>query len=733
MARDDLIDPLRSRGLEILSAVRDTVLHSYSQIFFARSLAVGGSLLLATLLAPRIGLTGLCAVLLAALIALALGFRRESIRHGLFGYNALLVGLGAAALLPTGPTSMGLVVVAVLAVVLASGAFQSALGFVFDLPSLTLPFLFVFYLLLGAAPLVGQDLVYAIDGGMVPDEVVPELMRGYLSSLGAIFFLPRIDVGLVVLAALVVYSRIGLLLSLVGYAIAVLATGLIEVPTGLLPLVIGYNFILVSIALGGVWFVPGPASFLLAAVGTAVSGLVSLGLVALFAPSGIPLLILPFNATVLLILHAMRLRMQDQGPKSVDFVPGSPEQNLRYFRTRLARFGTRYWIRFRAPFLGTWVCTQGVDGEISHRDAWRHAFDFEVAEEEGGRTFAGEGRDVEDYHCFGLPVLATADGQVARICDGVPNNPVGQLNLRQNWGNYVILRHAVGLYSMVAHLAPGTLTVREGDFVRSGDELGRCGSSGRAAVPHIHLQLQRTDRAGDATIPGELHETILPLEHEDRLEAARVPDEGMRLRGIERDEQLPARFSFPYREPLVFEVESGGRRRRETLLGDIDVYGNLVLRSLTRPARLFYELEEDVLVVLDTIGPRSSMLHLIQAAMPRVPFELSPRLVWSDRLPRHRFLPWTARLLLDPVSPFVSDRGTSMRYHAIRHASEIEIVGQSEPGSFGLEKRIETSVRFSTARGLEYVEVVMGSRRSVARRQEIDETAELGSVENDGV
>ncbi|KPJ74941.1 MAG: hypothetical protein AMS19_14615, partial [Gemmatimonas sp. SG8_23] len=460
-----MIEPLRSRGVETLSAVRDSVLHSYSQILFSRSLPVGGGLLLATLIAPRIGLSGLSAVLLAALIALALGFTEESIRAGLFGYNALLVGLGAAVLLPPEPISIGLTVVSVIAVVIVSGAFQSALGSVFGLPSLTLPFLLVFYLLLGGAPLLGQELVYTIDGGLIADEALPPLMRGYLSSLGAIFFLPRIDVGLVVLAALLVYSRIGFLLSLLGYAVAVLATGLIQVQTGLLPLVIGYNFILVSIALGGVWFVPGPASFVLAAVGTLVSGLVSLGLIALLAPSGIPLLILPFNATVLLVLHAMRQRMQDQAPRSVDFVPGSPEQNLRYFRARLARFGTRYWIRFRAPFMGTWVCTQGVDGEISHRDAWRHAFDFEVADEPEGRTFRGEGLELDDYLCFGLPVLATADGQVARICDGVPDNPVGELNLRQNWGNYVILRHAVGLHSMVAHLSPGTLTVREGDFV----------------------------------------------------------------------------------------------------------------------------------------------------------------------------------------------------------------------------------------------------------------------------
>jgi urea transporter len=720
MAPDELNDPARSRIHAGFSLLRDTILRSYSQILFSRSLIVGGLLLSATALEPRVGAVGLLSVALAAAVAFGFRFAHESIRAGLFGYNALLVGVGAAALLPPTPVSTGLTAVAVLTVVLSASAIQAALGPVFNLPALTLPFLFVFYLLLGAAPIFGQDLALGGAPGLLPEETLPEFVSQYLRSLGAIFFLPRTDVGLVVLAAILVYSRIAFLLSLLGYGIASLVVvGLLEGSTGFLPLVVGYNFILVSIALGGVWFVPSFSSFIIAAVGTFVSGLVAVGLLALLAPMGIPLLILPFNATVLLILYAMRARIEDQDPKSVDFAPGTPEQNLNYFRTRLARFGTRHWIRFRAPFLGTWTCTQGVDGEISHRGPWRHAYDFEVADANGVR-FTGDGSRAEDYLCFGLPVLAAADGQVVLTCDDVPDNAVGELNLRQNWGNHVVLQHAPGLYSMVAHLQPGSVGVSVGQFVRSGDELGRCGLSGRAAVPHIHFQLQRTGRLGDSTSPSELHEIVVSGENEDRLRATLVPEEGQHLRGIQRDDDVVRRFAFPYREPLTFRIQEDGRSRQETLIGDIDNLGNLMLRSITRHAQLYYDLSEDVFVVHDTIGARASVLHLIHAALPRVPFELTPRILWTDHLPRRRFIPWAARPLLDLVSPFYSGEGPTMRYRARRVGSQLEIVGRSDSRS-GPE--ITTLASFSSRRGLERIEITVGRRTTVALREEADQAA----------
>lgn len=696
--------------------LRDALLRSYAQILFSQSAWVGVIVLLATAVSPRLMLGGLAAVLLATAIARGLGYAEDAVRDGLFGYNALLVGIGVAALLPLDAVAVGLGTVAVFATVLATAAARSVLWQSYGLPVLTVPFLVVFYLVLGAAPLLGAHLIPLPPPDAPLDALLTGAARDYLRSLGAIFFLPRTDAGALVLLALAAFSRIGVVLSLLGFGVAYcMGLPILLESTDLLAWVIGYNFILVAVALGGVWFVPGPAALGLALLGTLTSGLVSVGLLALLGPVGIPLLILPFNLTVLLVLTAMRQRVTDGRPRSVDFVPGSPEQNLAYFQTRLARFGAIHSVRFRAPFLGRWCCTQAVDGEVSHRGPWRHAFDFEIRDRQG-RTFARDGETLADYHCYRAPVLAPADGTVARTVDGVADNAIGQLNLRQNWGNVVVLQHGPALFSMLAHLAPGSLEVRVGQVVRRGDRIGLCGNSGRSAVPHVHFQLQRTARPGDATIASELHEVVESVEDGERLHSRMVPREGSLLRNIDPDPRLAQLLGIEYRQPIVFAVERGGRVVNESIVPDIDVFGSLLLRSQTRHASLFYEHAEDVFTVYDTIGSRSSVLHALHAALARLPFELGPHLAWADELPLRGLIPWPLRPLLDVVSLFVPPAGVSMRYSASTSASGVTVTGESDRRLRDGRALLETRAVLSSTRGLERLEVTSRGQRTVAVR-----------------
>jgi hypothetical protein len=55
-------------------------------------------------------------------------------------------------------------------------------------------------------------------------------------------------------------------------------------------------------------------------------------------------------------------------------------------------------------------------------------------------------------------------------------------------GNHVILRQG-DLFAAFAHLAPGSVTVREGQVVRLGEVVGRVGHTGNSTSPHLHFQL----------------------------------------------------------------------------------------------------------------------------------------------------------------------------------------------------------------------------------------------------
>jgi murein DD-endopeptidase MepM/ murein hydrolase activator NlpD len=61
-------------------------------------------------------------------------------------------------------------------------------------------------------------------------------------------------------------------------------------------------------------------------------------------------------------------------------------------------------------------------------------------------------------------------------------------------GNCVIIDHGNSEYSVMMHMQPGSVTVKLGDRVATGQAIGRLGNSGDAFGPHLHYQLQSGPR-----------------------------------------------------------------------------------------------------------------------------------------------------------------------------------------------------------------------------------------------
>ena len=175
----------------------------------------------------------------------------------------------------------------------------------------------------------------------------------------------------------------------------------------------------------------------------------------------------------------------------------APEGKLAAAPTRNADYRTRASLRL--PFEGAWnVAWGGRTIEQNQHAATtdqRFAYDFFVIE--NGSSHRGDGRRNDDYFAYGRSVLAPAAGRVVVAVDGIPDNLPGELDGKNLVGNHVILDHGNGEHSLLAHLAPGSVAVKPGDEVRSGQKLGRCGNSGHSSEPHLHYHLQTTARLGD--------------------------------------------------------------------------------------------------------------------------------------------------------------------------------------------------------------------------------------------
>ena len=152
-----------------------------------------------------------------------------------------------------------------------------------------------------------------------------------------------------------------------------------------------------------------------------------------------------------------------------------------------------------------WLAANGPSNTSGHRRAMlpvdgaahiaqRFAIDW-VQKREDGRTFTGDAKDNKNYRCYGADALAVADGVVAAVKDGIPENIPGPasravpITLETVGGNHVILDLGEGRFAFYAHLQPGSLKVKLGDKVRRGQVLGLVGNSGNSTEPHLHFHI----------------------------------------------------------------------------------------------------------------------------------------------------------------------------------------------------------------------------------------------------
>ncbi|HUI85486.1 MAG TPA: M23 family metallopeptidase [Candidatus Binatia bacterium] len=152
--------------------------------------------------------------------------------------------------------------------------------------------------------------------------------------------------------------------------------------------------------------------------------------------------------------------------------------------------------KLRLPFNGEWLVYQGgrtqFENAYALSDDQRFGVDFVYLKD--NRMFSGRGgigSKNEDYYCFGQPILAPADGTVAKAISGYDDNPPGKPSGDPADGNVIVISHGNGESSMINHLKQNSLKVKVGDNVKQGDVIAECGNSGVGPVPYLHYQLQK--------------------------------------------------------------------------------------------------------------------------------------------------------------------------------------------------------------------------------------------------
>lgn len=143
----------------------------------------------------------------------------------------------------------------------------------------------------------------------------------------------------------------------------------------------------------------------------------------------------------------------------------------------------------RLPVEGTWGVLQGANSTGTHRGYAAFAYDLVPAEKPVSQAIFHSRAKLTDHPCYGRPIYAPADGRVVWARDGARELPPFKESKRHEAGNFLILQHAPDELTEFRHLQTGSLLVHEGDAVRAGQPIARCGSSGNALTPHLHFAL----------------------------------------------------------------------------------------------------------------------------------------------------------------------------------------------------------------------------------------------------
>jgi len=694
--------PFSAHLRENISFLIDSTVRSYGVVFFSQRRSFGILVALTTFLNPLTGLIGLFAILTSNGTAFILGLERQKIRKGYYGFNPLLVAL---ALTFFYAPSFNLVILVLLGGILTTflaEALQRTLWYYLRLPALSLPFVIGFSIVVSASLGFGKlELAEwpLSAAGLTTGSSVADL---FLRSLGAVLFQVDVLSGAIILIAFLVHSRIGVLLGVAGFAAGyVTHAWLGAYPQVLTEQYLGFNYVLTGIALGGIFLIPRAGALVLAVLGAAASALIMLSAKVLL-PAYLPPTALPFNIITLLILYVLQQRLSPSPGLQLSLAEAStPEENLSTHRANLRQF-RRWGVEMILPFNGTWIVTQGFDGPMTHKEDWRFAIDFVIPGSKG-KLHKGSGSDLVDYPCFGVPVLAPADGTIVHVTSDVHDNPIGTVNERDHWGNAVIIEHAPNYYSCVAHLRKGSAQVKIGDRVRAGQAIGRCGNSGRSPYPHLHFQVQSVPTIGAPTLCFEFAHYLKEKSESKEFVLRGTPKEGELIQHLPVNPHAQQFFPYSFAHDLIYAMTRRDSVTTERWRTEIDFHGNLSIVSAPIETRMTFTMDHGVLSVRKLEGSRDTGLYHVGELLTDVPLVTGETLSWTsveeagDPLSRGLVMIFDLLSVVGVSCRFKLSNLLHATQQSIKLTSEASLILQTPFGSWAPSKKVRT-VMYTFAR-----------------------------------
>lgn len=623
-------------------------------------------LLIVSFFNPYAGLAGLVATIIAIAVSYFTGLNQVLIQKGNYSYNALIIGIGMGAIFNFSMAFWILLVLMIIFSVIQSVVFQNVLG-KYGLPFLTIPFVLCFWLVLlvtnsfAAIDFTYRNIywmndAYAIGSSYLVNLIMyfdrlemPELLSTFFKALSSLYFQNNVLAGMVIAAGVLIHSRIIFSLIIIGFLTVYGFNNIVMAhPDGMNYYLIGGNFILISVAIGGFFIIPSLHSYIWAVVSVPITFVIVMALGRITGQWGLPVFSMPFCIVLLSFLYFFSIKIKKGRVVATPLQLYSPEKNLYNYLNNKERLQNINHIRLQLPFLGKWFVSQGYDGNLTHKGDWGKALDFIIVDNEL-KTYKNYAQNVDDFYCYNKPVLAPADGYVIQIEDGIEDNEIAKINQEKNWGNTIVIKHAEGLYTKISHIKKHSFKVSVGEYIKQGDVMATCGNSGRSPEPHLHFQVQTTPFIGSKTFAYPLSYYVTEANGVSTIKEFTVPKETEQVRNVVINTSLKKAFDFLPGFYINVCEEDEEEQKWEVFT---DAYNNSYIYCYTTKSLAYFKKNEVVFYFTAFEGDKKSLLYKFYLACYKIYLTTEVDVAATDKFPLQLRKTNIFQWLQDVIAPF---------------------------------------------------------------------------------
>jgi urea transporter/murein DD-endopeptidase MepM/ murein hydrolase activator NlpD len=647
-----------------LNTVFDALLLSFSQVFFANKKWFGLCLLLLIALFPIKFLVTITSVIFSILLSYLFNFDKTLTNSGVFTFNTVLVALGLS-------TKFDLTKEFLFLFVLFSSISLLLSVWLFyyfakkGLPFLVLPFLICLYLLninqfsFGTinqhTPVEGLFVLQQLShhfSAFLDHLPLGDYFRILLNSLSAILFVSNELIGFLLLCIIFIYSRINFLLVIFGFTIGLsFYTIFLGDFKDLIFSYIGFNFILVVMALGGFFIIPSTKNFAFQFFTISLTCLLIGALNPLFLKFNTPLYSLPFVLVVLLILSVLKYREKSNGLELVTNQQSRPEDNLYKNYYTILRFKANTYFHVYLPILGEWRVSQGIDGKQTHLGDWKYAYDFDMVDSQN-RTYRNYGIELKDFYAYETPIISPVSGYVANLLDHVLDNPIGEIDALHNFGNTIVIKIAENFYLKLSHLLAGSIKVGLGDYVYVGQTIALCGNSGRSPEPHVHMQFQITPDIGAKTVKYPFAYFLTKEENHYQFNAFDYPKQNTLVKNIMPCSLLKNAYKFLPDHEMEWLITSNNKTYNKTWYFGIDAFNKAFILDKASGDLAYFKNDGVLFYFYDYLGGKDSELFLFYLANQKVLLGAYKKVAIEDWIIPSYVMQKNIQWLFDLIAPF---------------------------------------------------------------------------------